>query len=172
MKAIILCDDCEFAARTNGALRYAGHRSDASVQWTVKDYPMNALHDLAIADKALAEAADAHLIVIAGRQIVSLPLPLQDWLERWAGLRQIEDAVLAVIHDAAAGAMKSAGSELSRFIRKHGLSLITEKGADEVNLSRLPGYFSWERELRVAVRQTVVVSAVTRDSFRSFGINE
>ncbi len=173
MKAVILCDDFSLFAKAYATLQRMGCRSDVNAQWTIKSWPINVLSQACKAEKTLVEAADTHLVIIPARHARSLPFWLRDWLQRWAALRQIEDAALAVIGDCAdAGLTNGVSPELTLFIRKHGLKLITEEGVVKADGVKLPVRFSLGRELSLPVEPLRVAYAMTCDAYRGFGINE
>jgi len=162
MKAIIICDDFAFAAKTDAILTRVGRRPDINVQWTVKGWPASALNQPAMVEKTLIEAADAHLIVIPARLAHFLPSGLLGWLERWAALRQIQEGALAVVaDDFRAGLTKMVSHDLTGFIRKHGLNFITDESDAAKEASRLRVRFSFERELPLVIKGSRFAHAVT-----------
>jgi len=126
MNAVIIYDEFDYAAKANAMLERAAHRTDETTRWGVRLWRVDVLKLPPAAEAALAEAVEAHLIMLAVRQVQSLLPWLMDWLERWATRRQIQEAALAVW-----GGGKSADTrlaratpELSQFAGHHGLSLI------------------------------------------------
>jgi hypothetical protein len=173
MKAVLICDDFAFAARANTSLRRAGFCAGAKVQWTIQCWPVNALNQAAIAEKILVESADAHLIVIPGRRAQSTPLWLQEWLERWAAVRQIPDAAVAVIEDGDHTDLTNPVSrELTSLVQKHGLNLITDNGATANAAAQLFVRLLREVEPPISLQRIHSANIVTGDSFRGLGINE
>jgi len=122
MKALIVYDDATCAANTNAILHRAADRADISVKWDIRPWRLNMLRFTPIAEEAMSDAADAHLIVFAIRNTRSLPTWLMNWLERWAALRQFPGVALAVTGCGTAEA--SVG--LHKFARRFGLSFIQE----------------------------------------------
>src|SRR6266481_7320915 len=118
MKALIVYDDATCAATTNAILHRAAARADISVKWDIKPWRLNMLRFTAIAEEAMSDAADAHLIVFAIRNTRSLPTWLMKWLKRWAVLRQSPGAALAVI----GCGTTEASVAMRRFARRFGLS--------------------------------------------------
>ncbi|MGO8701340.1 MAG: enoyl-CoA hydratase/isomerase family protein [Limisphaerales bacterium] len=111
--------------------------------------------------------------VIPARRAYSLPSWLRDWLERWAALRQIQDAALAVIDDDKDdGLTTKVSSELTQFVRKHGLNLITDEGAVGRDAVKLFARLCRERELPPPIERSRFADTVTSDSFRGVGVNE
>ncbi len=177
MKAIIIFDDFAFGAQAKAALRRVGYRPEIGAKWTIKSWPANALNQATMAEKTLAEAADAHLIVIPAQRAHSLPFWLRDWLERWAALRQIQDAALAVIDDGMnAGLTTTVSSELALLVRKHGLNFIAgESAIDQAagkDVVKLFARLLRERELPLAAEASRIADITTPESFRGLGINE
>lgn len=173
MKAVIIYDDFAFLADAGAALKRAGRRPEVSAQWIIKNWPVKALHQLDVAETVLFEAADAHLLVLPARLAHSLPFWLRDWLERWAALRQIQDAALAVMsEDVGADFTGTVSPELGLLALKHGLLLITDEGAPATDATSPLMRFSLEAGLPLRVERSHFLGAVTRDSFRGFGINE
>jgi hypothetical protein len=173
MKAVLICDDFAFAARANTSLRRVGFCVGAKVQWTFQCWPVNALNQAVMAEKILVESADTHLIVIPRRRAQSTPLWLHEWLERWAAVRQIPDAAVAVIEDGDHTDLTNAVSpELTLLVRRHGLNLITDNGVTPNDAAQLFVRLLREAEPPMSQRQSYSANIVTRDSFRGLGINE
>jgi hypothetical protein len=130
MNAVIIYDEFDYAAKANAMLERAAHRMDETTHWSIKPWRVDMLKLPPAAEAALAEAAEAHLIVLAVRQVQSLLPWLMDWLERWATCRQVQEAALAV-WDGENAATRSARAtpELSQFAGHHGLSLIFDDNA-------------------------------------------
>jgi hypothetical protein len=125
MNAVIIYDKFDLAAKVNVMLEGAAHRMGETTRWRVKPWRVEMLKLPPAAEAALAEAAGAHLIVLAVRQIQSFLPWLVDWLERWAACRQIQEAALAVWNAGNGDArLARATPELLQFAGRHGLSLI------------------------------------------------
>jgi len=130
MNAVIIYDKFDFAAKANAMLERAAHRTNETTHWSVKPWRVDMLKLPPAAEAALAEAVEAHLIMLAVRQIQSLLPWLVDWLERWATCRQVQEAALAVWDgENAATRSARAAPELSQFAGRHGLSLIFDDNA-------------------------------------------
>src|SRR5262245_3029930 len=84
MKAVIISDDPSIFPKANAALLRVGRRSEVNAQWIIKCWPTTALSQASVAEEALFEAADTHLVIIPARHACSLPFGLRDWLEQWA----------------------------------------------------------------------------------------
>jgi hypothetical protein len=124
MKALIIYQDATDAVKANAALQHATQSPDVHVEWNIRPWRVDMLKFLPAAAEALADAADAHLIVFAGGARSS-PHWLQDWLEQWAGRRQIQTAALAVIDTGGVDKLsRSVAFDLYQFANRHGLSII------------------------------------------------
>jgi hypothetical protein len=125
MGAVIIYDTCDFAAKAKAMLERVAHRMDEPTHWSFKPWRADMLKVPPAAEAALAEAAEAHLIVLAVCQVQSLLSWLVDWLERWATRRLVQEAALAVWDGGnAAPHLTRATAELLQFAERHGLSLI------------------------------------------------
>lgn len=125
MKAVIIYDRFDFAAKAKAMLESASNRMEEAAHWNVMPWRMDVLNRTSAAAEALAEATDAHLMVLSMHQAASLPRWLMDWLEQWAERRQVPDAALATFGGPGAGTLSSTAiPELSRFAERHSLSFI------------------------------------------------
>src|SRR5262245_6051944 len=120
MKAVIFYDDIALRVKASSVLQRIGQRPEVTVEWTIKNLPVISLSRAAFAEEALLEASDAHLIIIAAGHAFSPPFYLRDWLQRWATVRQVTDAALAVLGDV--GSRKEEFPELARFAQEHKLN--------------------------------------------------
>jgi hypothetical protein len=157
MKALIIYYDFASAAKANAALQFSGQYPDVNVQWNISPWRADLLKFPPTAEEALADAADAHLIVFAGGHAESLPFWLQDWLEKWAQDRLVKDVALAVIREGNADETPSrAMPELAAFAARHGLHFIFDSqrmsGASSIesNSTRPP---TLDSEIRNAYRR-------------------
>ena len=130
VNAVIIYDKFDFAAKASAMLERAAQRTGQTMRWRVKPWRADILKLPPAAEEALAEAAEAHLILLAMRQVQSFLPWLLGWLERWALCRQIQEAALAVWGggNADAGSVRAI-PELSHFAGRHGLSLIFDDNA-------------------------------------------
>ena len=125
MKALIIYDDFTYAAKVNATLQHLAQNLDFTVQWNTSPWRMDMLKLSQIAEEALTDAADAHLIVFAGHGALSFPFWLRRWVEHWAKCRQIADAALAVFCEKSADALSMPEIlELSHFAARNGLKFI------------------------------------------------
>ena len=178
MKALIIYRNLASAAKVHSALQRAAQHADASVQWVIRPWRMNLLKFPPAAAEALADAADAHLIVFAGGIKQSLPFWLQPWLEHWAQRRQIGNAALAVFSEGIADALSiSATQELLNFATRHGLDFIfddratvTLSSSEDRSLSNESCLQEWKLALSPILPQTL--DTKLRDAYRGWGITE
>jgi len=125
MKAFIIYDDFEFAAKANSFLYGSSRKAEDTAVWNVKPWRADVLKLPIAGQEALLEAVDAHLIIFAGNRVKLFPSWLQRWMERWAAHRMIQHATLAVISDGRSQASSESDSpDLTEFARSHGLNLI------------------------------------------------
>jgi hypothetical protein len=130
MNAVIIYDEFDYATKAKATLERAAHRTDKTTHWGVRLWRVDVLKLPLAAEAALAEAVEAHLIMLAVRQVHSLIPWLMDWLERWATHRQIQEAALAVWDGGSADTrLARATPELSQFAGRNGLSLIFDDNA-------------------------------------------
>jgi len=173
MKAVIFCDHFAFVAKVNGLLQRIGERPDVSGGWTTKSLPVNALNQTDMADKILAEALDAHLVVIPTRRACALPTSLRDWLERWATVRQIKDAALAMIDDGIyTNLTKTVSPELTAMVREHGLHFVTGEDASATDTKAVIERFLPEFRPALPAVDSRFADAAAYPSFRGVGIND
>jgi hypothetical protein len=159
MKALIIYYDFASAAKANAALQFSGQYPDVSVQWNISPWRIDLLKFPPTAEEALADAADAHLIVFAGGHNESLPFWLQDWLEKWAQSRLVKDVALAVVREGNADESPNwAMPELAEFATRHGLHFIF----DSQRMAGLPSVEGGLRESNPA--QSPLSEAEIRDA--------
>ena len=164
INVVIIYDKFDFAANANAMLKGTAHRTDATMHWSVKPWRVDMLELAPAAEAALVEAADAHLIVLAMREVRSLLPWLMGWLERWATRRQIQEAALAVWDGGCAGTrLARATPELSQFAGHHGLSLIFDDSA-----------LIKDKSSMVASDQMPphILEPPGRDQFQNWGVND
>ena len=124
MKALIIYDDFDFAARARTFLHNASHQPDAGEEWEVSPWRADLLRLPFAGEEALLAAVDAHLIILAGNRVKFFPVWLQRWMERWTAQRQIQNAVLVVISDGNLHNFSNSTSpSLAEFAHSHGLRL-------------------------------------------------
>jgi hypothetical protein len=97
MNAMVIYEESGCAKQANALLKRASDRADASVRrWSVKPWRLAMLTWPPLAQQALRDAAEAHLIVLAANRGAEFPPWLLDWLGEWAERREVQDAALAV----------------------------------------------------------------------------
>jgi hypothetical protein len=171
MNAVIIYDKSDFAVSANVMLECASHRTDETMDWNVKPWRADVLELAPAADAALADAVQAHVIVLAMREVGSLLPRLMDWLERWATRRQIQEAALA-IWGGAHTPLGQAALELTRFAGQHGLSLIFDNSALVEDKSSIIASDRQKQEVLLLRTQRHFVDPPGRNQFQHWGIND
>lgn len=173
MNAIILYDEFDCATKANAMLARAARRADETTRWNVKPWRVNLLTLTGMADEALVEATDAHVIVFAVRSQAGLPPWLLDWLEQWAGCRQVQEAALAVFGGGNANTLSApAIPELSHFAERHGLSFIFDDVVPTEDESAVFTRKLHEREVSMTPTPGHILDEPNYDQCRDWGINE
>jgi hypothetical protein len=170
---VIIYDEFELAASANAMLARAADGMDERVEWSVKPWRVDLLSASPAAGAALAEAADAHLIVLAVRQDQSLSARLRDWLEQWATRRQDQDAALAVFGGGNGDAFPAPIiTELSQFAKRHGLSFIFDDGSPAEDASAV--FARSQRQGEVVQPPTLrhILEEPVYSHYEHWGINE
>jgi len=172
MKSVIVYEGPSFLVTASARLQRLGCRPEVDASWTAEGLQINTLQGAA-AEQSLIEAADAHLVVLPATHARTPPLRLTVWLERWAELRLIQDAAMAVIDDGTlADFMSTVSPELTQLVLRHALNLIIDEvpvaGKETENVVPI----RQELELPLPLQQPRFDCAVTCDSHRGFGINE
>jgi hypothetical protein len=124
LKAAVIYDDFDFAARAAALLERVAIRADEAMKWDAKPWRLDVLKEPSLADTALDEIADADLMVVALRKTPSLPDELMGWLERWAMKRQTEDTAMMVFCPEENAASTSLWHELKEFAEWHSLPFL------------------------------------------------
>jgi|ERR1035438_8096126 hypothetical protein len=121
LKAAVIYDDFDFAARAAALLERVAIRADEAMKWDVKPWRLDVLKEPSLAADALDETTDADLIVVAFRKTPSLPDELMGWLESWAIKRQTEDTAMMVFCPEGNAALTLLWHELKKFAGWHNL---------------------------------------------------
>jgi len=130
MKAVMIYDDFDCAAKAGAMLQRAARCAEPGELWDIRPWRVDVLRLAAASDEALMEALDADVIIFAGRRAYSMPTWIERWLQNWARWRAVGDAALATIRDEVDGKfLAPIAARLSRFAALHGLELITENQA-------------------------------------------
>jgi len=124
LKAAVIYDDFDFAARAAALLERVAIRADEAMKWDVKPWRLDVLKTSSLANAALGETANADLIVVALRQTHSPPDELRGWLESWAMKRQTVDAAVMVLCPEENAASTPLWRELKEFAERHGLPFL------------------------------------------------
>jgi hypothetical protein len=172
MRAVIIFDNFDFAAKANAMLAGVAYSADEGAQWDVRPWHAGKLEQSGPAVEALIEAASAHLILLAFRQQKPLPSTMLNWLETWAASRLVPDAALAVWDGGDVGALsRPVASELCQFAERHGLSFIFDSG-DSVGRDATTFVIDLH-EREVAVTPTLLsIRDVVERGYSHWGINE
>jgi hypothetical protein len=170
MNAVIIYDTFALAGKAKAMLERAAHGTGEATHWSVKPWRVDMLELPPAAEAALAEAAEAHLIVLALRQVQSLFPWLADGLERWATCRQVQEAALAVWHGGNADTRPvRATPELSQFAGRHGLSLLFDDSAPVKDESSMFASDLHEREVTLTPTLQHILERPMRNYFEQFG---
>jgi hypothetical protein len=124
LKAAVIYDDFDFAARAAALLERVATRADEAMNWEVKPWRLDVLQEPALADAAFDETADADVIVVALRKSPSRPGELMGWLESWAMKRQTEDTAMMVFCPEENAASTPLWHELKEFAEWHSLHFL------------------------------------------------
>ena len=170
MNAVIIYDRFDLASKAKAMLERAAHRTNETMHWSFKPWRVDVLKLPPAAETALAEAAEAHLIVLAVRQVQSL---LVDWLERWATFRQVQEAALAVWDGGNADTRRAREiPELSQFAGRHGLSLLLDDNALVADKSSMFASDLRKREVSMTATLQRILAQPVRDHYEHWGIND
>jgi hypothetical protein len=121
LRAVIIYDDFDSAARTMALLERVATRVDEAMKWDIKPWKFDVLKQPALAALTVAVAANADLIVLALRQTHSTPAELLDWLKNWAEHRRIEDAAVLALPSGETQTPPASWDDLKAFAKAHGL---------------------------------------------------
>ncbi|MGB7768890.1 MAG: hypothetical protein WBN22_08565 [Verrucomicrobiia bacterium] len=124
LKAVIIYDDFDSAARATALLKRVAARTDEAMKWDIKPWRFDVLKQPTLAALTVAVAANADLIVLALRQTHSTPAELLDWLKNWAEHRRIEDAAVMALYSGEPQTLSVPWNQLKVFAEDHGLTLL------------------------------------------------
>jgi len=174
LKAAIIYDDFDFAARAAALLERVAIHSDKVVKWDVKPWRLGVLKSSILANAALDETADADLIMVALCKIHSTPTELTDWVESWATKRQIADAAVMVLCPEDNAAPTPLWRELKGFAERHGLPFLGRHiwGDDEDSTNFIINRLWQQKHPPQPVVSKLELSAESSRSPRHWGINE
>ena len=173
MNAMLVYEESECARKASALLGRATFRADGATRWNVKPWRLDWMIVPLLAEEALSDAIEAHLIMLAVQEPANVPFWLVTWLEEWARRRQVEDAALAVF-EGSGGDMPPTGvtARLAAFAQRHGLTFIL----GDVVPAGTKLSWRWEdlRERGLAWRETTphVLEPALAGSYQPRGINE
>ena len=171
LNAVIVYDTFESAVKARRVLE--GDRPDETTHWNVKPWRVDMLKLPPVADVALSEAADAHLILIVVPRFQSFLPWLVDWLERWASNRKVKEAGLALWDSGTlAHPRPEQPSELLQFAGRHSISLIPAAVALVEEKSSVVASHMHEREVSLTPTLQRILEQPVRDRYQHWGINE
>ena len=170
MNAVIIYDEFDYATKAKATLERAAHRTDETTHWGVRLWRVDVLKLPPAAEAALTEAVEAHLIMLAVRQVQSLLPWLMDWLERWVTRRQIQEAALAVWGGGSADTrLARASPELSQFAGHHDLSLIFDDNALVEDKSSMYASDLHKREVALTPTLQHILEQPVLDDYQHWG---
>jgi hypothetical protein len=170
LKAAVIYDDFEFAARTAALLERAAVRADEVIECDIRPWRLDLLKPSVLADVALAETADADLMVVALSKTHVPPDTLLEWLELWADRRRVRDAaLLALCPEETAGPMSSR-ARLKEFAAWRGLLFLGDRRLQAEGDSMELIHRWWRRKHLVTPEFSW--RADPPGSLRDWGINE
>jgi len=173
LKVLLIYNDFASATRANAALQQWGRTSGTGVQWRIQPWRVDILKFPSLADEALVDARDAHLLVFIEQCANTIPFWLEEWLEDWAGIRQFQDSVLAVINSNSIGLEWLPVSQaLSDFAKRHCLELFLGCPGNAVDVVSPLGFAQTEAKLHTNNLTEPILRELSQNSNRGWGLNE
>ena len=169
LKATVIYDDFDFAARATALLERVALRVHEAVAWEVKPWRLDLLKPAALAEAAVVETADADLLVFALSQAYSPPAELMMWLEDWGGRRRIEDTAVMLLTPGERAAATPFWHELKEFATRQGLAFLSSHEVREDGDSMRFIHQLWERRQPGAALELLADSP---QPTRHWGLNE
>lgn len=170
LNAVIIYDTLDLAVMAKVMLERG--RADEPTHWNVKPWRVDMLKLPPAADVALAEAAEARLMLLAVLQVQSFLPWLLDWLEQWAACRQVKETGLAVWDGGTfAHARPERHPELSQFARRHGLTWIFGDHALVEDKSSMDASDLHEREVLLTPTLPHILEQSER-GYQHWGLND
>jgi len=151
-------------------LERAAARSDEAMQWDVNPWRLDLLKPSFLAEAALAETADADLVVVALSKTHVLPEALLGWLDHWAERRHVQDAALMVLCPEETAGPRSSWGRLKELADWRGLLFLDNRHLSEGqdSMSLVHHFGQGKRPVNPAISWT----ADPPQSPRHWGINE
>jgi hypothetical protein len=146
LKAAVIYDDFDFAARAAALLERVAIRADEAIKWDVRPWRLDVLQEPSLADAALGETTDADLIVVALRKTPLRPDELTGWLENWAMKRQTEATAMMVFCPEENAASTPLWHSLKEFAEWHGLPFLGSRNLREDGNSLDFVHRLWQRK--------------------------
>jgi len=172
LKATVIYDDFDFATRAAALLERVAVRVQEAIKWDVKPWRLDMLKQSSLAGAAVAEAADADLMIFALSRTPSPPAELTVWLEDWGAHRRIEDSAVMVLSPEERAAATPLWHELKQFAARHGLSFLSSYDVRENGDSMQFVHQLWQRRQPAAMVGSVAHSLQPPRPPRHWGINE
>ena len=173
LKAAVIYDDFDFAARAAALLERVAIRADEAMKWDVKPWRLDVLKSSALANAALGETAEADLIVVALRKTPSPPDELVGWLESWAMKRQTVDAAVMMLCPEENAESTPLWRELKEFAERQGLPFLGSRilRDDEDSMAFVHGLWQQKQPSQPVVPTSELFAESSRPP-RHWGINE
>jgi hypothetical protein len=173
LKAAVIYDDFDFAARATALLDRAAIRTDEAMKWDVKPWRLNVLKQPSLADAALGETIGADLIMVALRKTLLLPDELKDWLESWTMKRQVEDAAMMLFCPEEKATAMWLWDELKEFAEWHNLLFLGSRNLqdDSDSMAFVNRLWQWKQTPQ-PVGAMLELFAESARSTRHWGINK
>ena len=170
LKAIVVYDDFDFAARATALLERVAIRAEEATKWDVRPWRLDVLQQPSLAGAAIAEITDADLVMLALCAARSLPDELMGWLEYWARNRPTGDAAVMVLFPDENTAPTPLWNELKEFAAWHGLPFLGSRSLRDDGDSM--DFVRRLRRRRQPVTPVFQPSADRPPALRHWGINE
>jgi hypothetical protein len=170
LKAIVIYDNFDFATRAAALLERVALRVHEAMKWDVKPWRLDVLRQPSLAETALAEAADADLIVFALNKTHLPPPELTAWLENWETHRQTKDTAVMALFPGEPAAATPLWHELKQFAGRHGLAFLSSHDVRQNGDSMQFVHQLWQR--RQPAGPVFESGAGSPRPLRHWGINE
>jgi len=147
LKAAVIYDNFDFAARAAALLERAAMRTDEAMKWDVKPWRLDTLKQPVPAHAALGETIGADLIMIALCKSPSQLDELKNWLENWAMKRQTEEPAIMLFCPEGNAASMWLWYELKEFAEWHNLHFLGSRNLWDDGSSMDFVNLLWRRKL-------------------------